>query len=96
MKPEKKMTAMMNTIPATVATQAATLKTTGVRYGAASYDAGAGAVAVDVRTVGVSDVSLMRLMMRESTIVTAVHYLSSSCELARPYLAKPPGNATRA
>jgi hypothetical protein len=83
MKPEKKMTAMMNTIPATVATQAATLKTTGVRYGAASYDAGAGAVAVDVRTVGVSDVSLMRLMMRGSTIVTAVPYLSSSCELYR-------------
>jgi hypothetical protein len=92
MKPEKKMTATMNTIPATVATQAASLKTTGVRYGAASLDTGAGAVAVDVRTVGVSDVSLMRLMIRGSTIVTAMRYLSSSCELKNPpYLAKSPG-----
>jgi hypothetical protein len=68
------------------------LKTTGVRCGAASYDAGAGAVAVDVRTVGVSDVSLMRHMMRGSTIVTAVLYLGSSCELKTPrYLGKLPG-----
>src|ERR1700739_2792324 len=81
MKPLKKTTATMNTIPATIATQAANLKTQWVRYGAASVDAGAGAVAVAVRTVGVSDVSLMRHMMRGSTIVTAMHYLCSSCEL---------------
>jgi hypothetical protein len=71
----------MNTIPATIATQAANLKTQGVRCGAASVDAGAGAVAVEVRTGGVSDVSLMRHMMRGSTIVTAMRYLCSSCEL---------------
>jgi hypothetical protein len=54
----------MNTIPATMATHAAAWKTFGVlwTYGAAS-GAGAGAVAVEDRTVGVSDVSLMRRMM---------------------------------
>src|SRR6516225_198296 len=81
MKPEKKTTARMNTIPATAATQAANLKTHGVRCGAASNDAGAGAVAVEDRTVGVSDVSLMRHMMRGSTIVAAMRYLCRSCEL---------------
>jgi hypothetical protein len=64
MKPEKKTTATMKTIPATIATQAAIWKTLGVRCGAASVSTGAGAVAVEVRTVGVSDVSLMRHMMR--------------------------------
>jgi hypothetical protein len=88
MKPEKKMTARMNTIPATVATQAASLKTQGVRCGAASVDAGAGAVAVEDRTVGVSDVSLMRHMMRGSTIVAAMRHLCRTCELKTPpYLA---------
>jgi hypothetical protein len=59
----KKMTETMNTMPATMATQAAARKTRGVRYGAGSV-AAAGAVAVEDRTVGVSDVSLMRHMMR--------------------------------
>jgi hypothetical protein len=59
----KKMTETMNTIPATMATHAAAIKTRGVRYGAAAAAAGAGAVAVELRTVGFSDVSLMRQMM---------------------------------
>jgi hypothetical protein len=79
-KPVKKMTETMNTIPATIATQAAAAKTLGVRCSTGSV-AGAGAVAVEVRTVGVSDVSLMRHMMRALTIVMAMRYLSSSCEL---------------
>jgi hypothetical protein len=55
----------MNTMPATMATHAAAMKTLGVlwTYGAGSA-AGTGAVAVEDRTVGVSDVSLMRHMMR--------------------------------
>jgi hypothetical protein len=68
----KKMTEMMNTIPATMATHAAARKTLGVLYGAASTGAGAGAVAVEVRTVGVSDVSLMRQMMNGLTVVAAM------------------------
>jgi hypothetical protein len=92
MKPEKKTTARMNTIPAMAATQAANLKTQGVRCGAASVDAGAGAVAVEDRVVVVSDVSLMRHMMRGSTIVTAVRYLCKTCERKTPpYLAKSSG-----
>jgi hypothetical protein len=59
------MTERMNTIPATIATQAANWKTLGVRYGATPDGGGAGAVAVEDRTVGVSDVSLMRRMMPE-------------------------------
>jgi hypothetical protein len=87
----KKMTAMTNTVPAAMATQAANWKTLGARYDAGSVAAGAGAVAVEDRTVGVSDVSLMRHMMRGLTIVTAMRYLCSSCELKTPpHLAKPP------
>jgi hypothetical protein len=62
MKPVKKMTAMMNTIPATMATHAAPRKTLGVLRTGSSTTAG-GAVAVVVRAVGVSEVSLMRRMM---------------------------------
>ncbi|BBX41291.1 hypothetical protein MSIM_27420 [Mycobacterium simiae] len=58
----KKMTAMMNTVPATMATQAAAWKTLAGRCTTGS--ARAGAVAVADRVVGVSDVSLMRQMMR--------------------------------
>jgi hypothetical protein len=67
----KKITETMNTTPATMATHAAARKTRGVRYGTGSA-AGAGAVAVEVRTVGVSDVSLMRLMMRALRVVMAM------------------------
>jgi hypothetical protein len=77
----KKMTAMTNTVPAAMATQAANWKTLGARYDAGSVAAGAGAVAVEDRTVGVSDVSLMRHMMRGLTVVAAMRYLCSSCEL---------------
>jgi hypothetical protein len=35
---------------------------------------------VEVRTVGVSDVSLMRQMMKALTIVAAMRYLCSSYE----------------
>jgi hypothetical protein len=59
--PVKKMTETMNTIPATMATHAAALKTLGVWYTGAS--GGGGATAVEVRAVGVSNVSLMRRMM---------------------------------
>jgi hypothetical protein len=56
-------------------------------YGAGSA-AGAGAVAVEDRTVGVSDVSLMRQMMRGLTVVTAMCHLSTSYERkTRPHLA---------
>ena len=48
-------------IPATMATQAAALKTLGVLRSVAG--GGAGAVAVEVRAVGVSNDSLMRRMM---------------------------------
>src|SRR5271154_5374935 len=75
------MTATMNTIPATMATHAANWKTRWVLRGASADGGGAGAVAVDVRTVGFSDVSLMRQMMPALTIVTAMAYLGSSCEL---------------
>jgi hypothetical protein len=54
----------MNTVPAKMATQAANWKTLGARYDAGSVATGAGEVAVEDRTVGVSDVSLMRHMMR--------------------------------
>ncbi len=47
----------MNTIPATMATQAAALKTLGVVW------TGCGATAVEVRVVGVSEISLMTRMM---------------------------------
>jgi hypothetical protein len=59
------MTETMKTSPATMATQAAARKTLGVlwTYGVGSA-AGAGAVAVEDRAVGVSDVSLMRQMMQ--------------------------------
>ena len=59
------MTETMNTIPATIATQAAKWKTLGVRCITSAGGGGGGAVAVAVRTVGVSDVSLMRRMMPE-------------------------------
>src|SRR5271167_3044657 len=80
------MTATMKTIPATMATHAASRKTLGVlwMYGAGSVDAGTGAVAVEDRTVGVSDVSLMRRMMPGKTVVAAMRYLSPSCELKSP------------
>jgi hypothetical protein len=83
----KKMTEMMKTIPATMATHAAARKTRGVLNGAASTAAGAGAVAVEVRTVGVSDVSLMRQMMQALTIVAAMRYLCSSYEPKNRFLA---------
>jgi hypothetical protein len=85
----KKMTEMMKTIPATMATHAAARKTRGVLNGAASTaaGAGAGAVAVEVRTVGVSDVSLMRQMMQALTIVAAMRYLCSSYEPKNRFLA---------
>jgi hypothetical protein len=67
------MTETMKTRPATMATQAAARKTLGVfwTYGTGSA-AGAGTVAVEDRTVGVSDVSLMRQMMRALTVVAAM------------------------
>jgi len=79
----KKMTATMNTVPATTATQAANWKTLGVVC-TTSAGGGGGAVAVEDRTVGVSDVSLMRRMMHGQTIVTAMHNLSASYELEAP------------
>jgi len=62
----------MNTIPATMATQAAARKTRGVLYTAGSVATGAGAVAEVLRTVGFSDVSLMRHMMRGLTAAAAM------------------------
>lgn len=91
--PEKKMVETMNRMPATMATQAAARKTLGVRYGAACV-AGAGAVAVVVRTVGESNVSLMKRMMPGETTVTAMRHLSPSYELKTALAGKrkpPPG-----
>ncbi len=61
--PVKKMTETMNTIPATMATHAAALKTLGVRCSTRSAGGG-GATAVEVRAVGVSEISLMPRMIR--------------------------------
>lgn len=79
-KPVKKMTETMNTTPATMATQAAALKTLGVRCSTRSTGGG-GATAVEVRVVGVSEISLMTRMMQRQTVVAAMRWLCSSCEL---------------
>ncbi|BBA85990.1 hypothetical protein YM3MPS_02490 [Mycobacterium pseudoshottsii] len=72
----KKITETMNTIPATMDTHAAALKTLGVWC----CGSGGGATTVEVGAAEVSDVSLMTRMMPKETIVAAMDYLCSSYE----------------
>jgi hypothetical protein len=80
--PVKKITETMKVIPATIATHAAALKTLGILYANAS-DGRSGATAVEVRVVGVSEISLMKRMMPVQTVVAAMRYLCSGCERRR-------------
>ncbi|GLB91390.1 hypothetical protein Mkiyose1413_35250 [Mycobacterium kiyosense] len=73
------MTETTKVMPATMATQAAALKTLGVLCSCTSV-AGGVATAVEVRVVGVSEISLMTQMMAGQPVVIAMENLCSSYE----------------